>query len=147
MHPLTDEDMREDVLQLLNSRFKGRDIPIAYRILARNPELLKKFIEFRDEIMRKGVIDPTLKEKIAVKVSEVNRCEACYTIHKSKLKTTEPENEFEEKILEFAEKAARERGKAKLNIDLSDDEALELFMVISLYMFLNTFNNLIWCTR
>ncbi len=143
MRPLADEEMQEDVLQLLKNRFKGREIPNAYRILARNPELLKKFIEFRDEIMKKGKLDPTLKEKIAVKVSEVNQCEACYTIHKSKLKTTEPENEFEEKILEFAENAARKRGEAKLNIDLSDDEALELFMVVSLYMFLNTFNNLI----
>ena len=54
---LTDEEMPKEVLDVLAKRFEGREIPAAYRILARNPMLLMKFIEFRDEIIVNGKLD------------------------------------------------------------------------------------------
>ena len=46
---LNDKVIDTELLNYLNERFKGREIPEAYRILARNPKLLFKFIDFRDE--------------------------------------------------------------------------------------------------
>ncbi len=37
----------------------------------------------RDEIMTNGKLDPILKEKIAIKVSTVNKCNPCYVIKRS----------------------------------------------------------------
>ncbi len=119
---------------MLVSRFKGREIPAAYRILARNPVLLMKFAEFRDEIMANGKLDPILKEKIAVKVSTVNECNPCYVSHKRKLEMSgRSENAEDEKgsaALRFAELAAMNRGKvsdevfAELIKHFSEDEVL-----------------------
>jgi len=144
---LEDKEMREDVLSILSARF--REIPKAYRILARKPDVLFSFIKFRDEVMKKG-IDPKLKEMIAVKVSEVNACNACYTIHMKKLGCVNFECDERTKVaLRFAEEAAI--GKGKVSSDAfeellkyySEDEALEIVLVVCLYMFLNTFNNLL----
>ena len=146
--PLKDEEMREDVLSLLLKRFT--EIPKAYRILARKPDILFTFLAFRDEIMKKGSLDPKLKEMIAVKVSAANECNPCYTIHMKKLGDVNFE-ECDEKTkaaLKFAEEAATKRGKVGSDAfdDLSkyydEDEILEITLVVSLYMFLNTFNSL-----
>ncbi len=63
--PLLNNEMCEDVFNFLNNRFK--EVPKAYRILARKPEVMFKFVDFRDEIMKKGILNPKLKELIAVK--------------------------------------------------------------------------------
>jgi alkylhydroperoxidase family enzyme len=146
--PLSDEEMREDVLSLLSERFTK--IPKAYRILARKPEVLFSFLEFRDEIMKKGSLDPKLKEMIAVKVSAANECNPCYTIHMKKLGDVcfEECDEKTKAALKFAEEAAKKRGKVgsnafdNLSKYYSEDEILEITLVVSLYMFLNTFNSL-----
>ncbi len=107
VRPLTNEGIPKNVLDMLVNRFKGREVPAAYRILARNPALLMKFAEFRDEIMVNGKIDPILKEKIAIKVSTVNECNPCYISHKKKLemsgRSENWENEKERVALRFAE--------------------------------------------
>jgi len=151
--PLADEEMPKEILDMLAERFKGREIPIAYRILARNPVLLTKFIEFRDEIMAKGKLDPILKEKIALKVSAVNECNPCYLSHRKKLEILGclegKETEKERVALRFAEIATMNRGKvsddtfAELFEHFSEEEVMEITLVISLYMLLNTFNNML----
>ncbi len=153
VHPLRDEEIPKDILNMLLERFKGREIPTAYRILAKNSKLLMKFIEFRDEIMMNGKLDPILKEKIALKVSATNECNPCYISHKKKLemlgRSESEENERERVALQFAELAALSRGKiadekfAELFKHFSEEEVLEITLVISLYMFLNTFNNML----
>ncbi len=153
MRPLGMDEIPEPIANLLASRFKGREIPAAYRVLARNPNLLKKFIEFRDEIMLNGRLDPILKEKIALRVSAVNECNPCYRSHKRKLEMLgcpeDGESELENAALRFAEIASMRRGKvgsdalSELSKYFSDEEILEIVLVVSLYMFLNTFNSIL----
>ncbi|MBO8180570.1 MAG: carboxymuconolactone decarboxylase family protein [Archaeoglobus sp.] len=153
VRPLTNEEILEIVLEMLVNRFKGRENPAAYRILARNPVLLMKFAEFRDEMMMNGKLDSILKEKIAIKVSTVNECNPCYVSHKMKLeisgRSENAKDEKERAALRFAELAAMNRGKvsdemfAELFKHFSEEEMLEITLVISLYMFLNTFNSLL----
>ncbi len=152
VRPLNDDEITAELLRFLKNRF-GDNIPAAYRVLARFPELLFKFVEFRDEIMKKGKVESVLKEKIALKVSEVNSCNPCYVSHKRKLEALggreEAENEREKVLLEFVENAVLNRGKAdassfeRLLKFFDESEVLEICLVVSLYMFLNTFNNLV----
>ena len=154
VQPLNDDKIDPRILEMLKERFKDREIPTAYRILARNPSVLLKFIEFRDTIMKKGVLDPILKEKIALRVSAVNSCEPCLLSHKKKLELLnvdcDAKDEYEATVLEFAERIALNRGKINnlKDIKLNEDEILEIALVTSLYMFLNTFNNLlVWTSQ
>ena len=152
VRPLNDDEIPAELLRFLKNRF-GDNIPTAYRVLARFPELLFKFVEFRDEIMKKGRVESVLKEKIALKVSEVNSCNPCSVSHKRKLEALgcreEAENEREKVLLEFVENAVLNRGKAdassfeRLLKFFDESEVLEICLVVSLYMFLNTFNNLV----
>ncbi|ADC64511.1 alkylhydroperoxidase like protein, AhpD family [Ferroglobus placidus DSM 10642] len=151
VRPLSDEELPAELLRFLKDRF-GSKIPTAYRVLARFPDLLFKFVEFRDEIMKKGRVERVLKEKIALKVSEVNDCNPCYVSHKRKLEALggreDAEDEREKVLLEFVEKAVLNRGKVDSSLEkllrfFDEDEALEVCLVVSLYMFLNTFNNLV----
>ncbi len=153
VRPLKDEEMPREILDVLQERFKGRNIPTAYRILARSPRLVMKFINFRDEVMKGGKIDPVLKEKIALKVSEINECSPCYVSHKRKLEvlnaSESAESEREKVALDFVEAAVLNRGKVnddafnELLRHFDEDEVLEIALVVSLFMFLNTFNNLL----
>lgn len=158
------ENMDENILKILIDRFGGEEnIPNAYRILAENPDILLKFMAFRDEIMKDSSVGRTLKEMIAVKVSLVNQCNACYLGHVKKLRKIFGDSaekvlagessgmigEREKAALRFAEEAARNKGKIdgdtvkELKEHFNRNEVLEIFLVVSLYMFLNTFNNLL----
>ncbi len=142
-----------DIQRLLEERFGGRDIPEAYRILARKPETLMRFIEFRDSIMASEKLESVLKEKIALAVSRVNDCNPCLISHSKKLEMLgediEPANERERVATSFAARIAMARGKVEEEeiqrvLEFFDyDELLEIALVASLYMFLNTFNNLL----
>lgn len=150
---LKDFEIDAGTIKILKERFKGRDIPDAYRVLARNAEVLKTFIGFRDALMAEGKVNSILKEKIALAVSRVNECNPCYMSHSKKLEmlkvTPEAENEKEGAAIEFATDIAMKRGKVgKESIQdvlrvFDEDEILEIALVTCLYMFLNTFNNLI----
>ena len=141
-----------DAEKMLDDRFKGREILKAYRILATRPEILARFIELRDSIMGSGKVEAVLKEKIALAVSEVNSCNPCLISHSRKLEMMgvgrEPANEKERAALSFAAKVALTKGKVgdeeiqEILDFFDDDEFLEIILVVSLYMFLNTFNNL-----
>ncbi|AAB91257.1 conserved hypothetical protein [Archaeoglobus fulgidus DSM 4304] len=142
-----------DIERMLEERFRGREVPEAYKILSRRPETLLRFIEFRDSIMAEGKLNPILKEKIALAVSKVNYCNPCLISHSRKLEmmgeSIEPLNEREKAALSFAAKIAITKGKLEDEeiqkiLEIFDyDELLEIALVASLYMFLNTFNNLL----
>ena len=109
---------------------------------------MRKFIDFRDGVMKEGKLSPILKEKIALKVSEINNCMPCYVSHRKKLENPDPENDLEELALDFVEVAVKRGIVDSKTINnllerFDEDEVLEIVLVICLYMFLNTFNNLL----
>jgi len=150
---LKDHEIDAEIVHILKERFKGRDIPDAYRVLARNAEVLKAFIDFRDTLMAEGRVSSILKEKIALAVSKANECNPCYLSHSRKLEmlkvTPKAENEKERAAIKLAVDIAMRRGEVggeeiqKLIGVLDEDEIFEIALVACLYMFLNTFNNLI----
>ncbi len=152
--------IKEKLSVYLEKRF-GRNIPEFYRVYMNTPELLERFIAFRDSVMKGGKLSRELKEKIAYLVSILNECEACSVAHRKHLKEYGcPEKEIKAlELLQFHELNERESVALKAVYEavtskkMSDKtmeslkrlydkaEIIEIVSVISLYMFLNTFNN------
>jgi len=149
----------EKLKEKLNSRFKGR-IPEFYQVYLQTPHMLEKFLAFRDAVMKEGELSPVLK-KIAFLVSVLNRCEACSIAHRKHLNELgcsaleiEAIERLEPGRLDAREavalKAAFEAVQNKrisettfqeLREKFKEKEIIEIVSVVSLYMFLNTFNN------
>lgn len=45
-----------------------------FRTMAHRPELMRQSIQLLETAMRRGTVDPALKELLAVRVSQVNHC-------------------------------------------------------------------------
>ncbi len=45
-----------------------------FRVMAQRPELARDSIRLLETSMRTGIVDPALKELLAVRVSQVNHC-------------------------------------------------------------------------
>lgn len=64
------KDLYEDM-----KKSRGWDqVPLIWRVMARNPNYLKANWERYQTIMMEGSIEPKVKEMIALSVSMVNRC-------------------------------------------------------------------------
>ena len=57
------------------------EIPNFWKSLANNPETLKRTWTSLQQIMKKGALDPVVKELIYVAVSITNGCEYCIKSH------------------------------------------------------------------
>ena len=150
----------EKLKEKLNSRFKGR-IPEFYQVYLQTPHMLEKFLAFRDAVMKEGELSPVLKEKIAFLVSVLNNCEVCSTAHRKHLNELgcsaleiEAIERLEPGRLDAREAVAlkatfealqnkriSESTLQELRKKFKEREIIEIVSVISLYMFLNTFNN------
>lgn len=69
-------------------------VPLIWRVMAKNPEYLKANWERYQAIMMAGVLNAKVKEMIALTVSMVNHCSYCTDSHwfaLQKMGVTEPE--------------------------------------------------------
>ena len=60
---------------------KIKKIPNFWKILANNPETLERTWTSLQQVMKKGALDPMIKELIYVAVSITNNCEYCIKSH------------------------------------------------------------------
>ena len=60
---------------------KIKKIPNFWKTLANNPETLKRTWTSLQQVMKKGALDPMIKELIYVAVSITNNCEYCIKSH------------------------------------------------------------------
>ncbi len=60
---------------------KIKKIPNFWRALANNPETLERTWNSLQQVMKKGALDPVVKELIYVAVSITNNCEYCIKSH------------------------------------------------------------------
>jgi len=51
------------------------NVPNLFRVMGRRPELLSSFNAHFGQVMSKGLLEPRLKELLAVRVSEINGCD------------------------------------------------------------------------
>ncbi len=160
--PITVEKATPEIKKVLAElhEYYG-NIPMIYRVIVRKPDITKALFQLKKSIMESGRIDKITKEKMAVIVSIVNKCQPSAEAHINNLKKlnvgqTEIESlkkldfskyEEEESVLfEFTAKASSnppeitsELFETLKNI-YNPTEIVEIVNVIALYKYLNTIN-------
>ena len=82
--PINEKQAKGKVKKLFNEIKKTRKIkkiPNFWRTLANNPETLERTWTSLQQVMKKGSLDPVVKELIYVAVSITNNCEYCIKSH------------------------------------------------------------------
>lgn len=132
-----------------------------YRVMAHMPEVLAAFPKLYGSIMGPGTLERRLKEMVYLAVSTVNECKYCTAAHrKAALKAglsdqeiDDIESETNQKFTPTEQTAlhyAREMTRAcadefgtreHLREQFSEEQLVELTMVIAMANFTNRFNN------
>jgi uncharacterized peroxidase-related enzyme len=167
--PVVDALARDQVPEPLKSLYDdlatryGR-VPAIAGVMAHRPEALAAFVPLLAAIMRGGSVDPRYKELAYLKTSLVNGCEYCTRAHiagaqrigltdahvqalifyeKSPLFT-----EAEKAVILYADRLTRAAGAGLRDADLgelrrhfSEEQIVELTLVVCLANFTNRFNN------
>ncbi len=58
----------------LDAATSFRTMSTLFRTMAHRPELMKHSMQLLETVMRTGTVETTLKELLAVRVSQVNHC-------------------------------------------------------------------------
>ena len=82
--PIEENDAKGKVKEIYDEIKKVRqikEIPNFWKSLANNPETLERTWTSLKQVMKKGALDPVVKELIYVAVSITNGCEYCTRSH------------------------------------------------------------------
>ncbi len=82
--PMNEKNAKGKVKKIFDEIKRSRKIkkiPNFWRSLANNPETLERTWNNLQQIMKKGALDPVIKELIYVAVSITNSCEYCIRSH------------------------------------------------------------------
>jgi uncharacterized peroxidase-related enzyme len=132
-----------------------------YRVMANRPEALKAFVPFYSAIMGPGVVERRLKLLLYLTVSIANGCAYCIdsntpSAHKSGVTGeeiaaihSEHDENFppaEQAAIAYARSLTRsahvaEAARDALSVHFSDEQIVEITMVIAMSNFTNRFNN------
>ena len=142
----------------------GATLPTSFHVMAHRPRVLEQFQGFFGAIMREGDVDPGLKQLIAHVVSRSAGCRYCqahtghfaHTLAGVEIAKIEAVWEFEQSPLyDEAERVAlrlaaaagtipngaTDEHFAELHRHYSESEIVEIVSVISIFGFLNRFND------
>ena len=82
--PIEENEVSGKVKEIFNEIKKARkitEVPNFWKYLANNPETLERTWTSLKQVMKKGALDPVVKELIYVAVSITNGCEYCIKSH------------------------------------------------------------------
>lgn len=149
------------IYEQLGKQF-GR-MPNFFAIMAHRPKVLKHFLSFYASVMADGTIEAKYKELAYLKVAQLNGCEYETRAHTAAAKKAGVTDEqiremdffhrshaFEEKekaILLYTERmtrgasAMRDRTLQEMRKHFSEDQIVELTLVIAIANFTNRFND------
>ena len=71
----------KEIYQEIKSVRQITEVPNFWKSLANNPETLERTWASLQQVMKKGALDPVVKELIYVAVSVTNGCEYCIKSH------------------------------------------------------------------
>jgi uncharacterized peroxidase-related enzyme len=163
--PVPSEKASDDLRATYESLTKrtGR-VPDFYGVMAHHPAALKNFVPLYASVMNEGTLERRYRELAYLKTSHLNGCEYCMRAHTPGAKragvTPEqiealPFNErsphFDEKdkaVLLYAERMTRAAGAglrdmavSELKRHFTEDQIVELALVVCMANFTNRFNN------
>jgi len=136
-------------------------VPEWVKVMAYKPEILKEFVELFEVIMkRKGEIEPVLKWKIALVVSQTLKCPFCIDVSEKMLKTMGLKEEIIEKIKTGEGRPETEKEILELIKDVTLDghldkpelfekmkekftpsQIIEIISIMGFFNYINRFNN------
>ena len=82
--PIPENDAKGKVKEIYDEIKRTRqitEVPNFWKNLANNPETLERTWASLQQVMKKGALDPMVKELIYVAVSVTNGCEYCIKSH------------------------------------------------------------------
>ena len=160
VHQVTDEEVKGEARKLFENIKKSTgQVPKWMRVMANCDDVLVGFFTMFKAIMDDAPVDKKLKWRVALKVSDLNKCEYCVSVAKSQLKsfglTDQEVADIENHPLSQEEQAAMDyaiaSSKHAYNIDpaiikkakqyYSDEQLVELTSVVGLFNFINRFND------
>ena len=71
----------KEIYEEIKSVRQITEVPNFWKTLANNPESLERIWSSLQQVMKKGALDPVVKELIYVAVSVTNGCEYCIKSH------------------------------------------------------------------
>ena len=95
--PIEENEAQGKVKEIYDEIKKVRqitEIPNFWKSLANNPETLERTWTSLQQVMKKGALDPLVKELIYVAVSVTNGCEYCIKSHSLSAKKKGATNEM-----------------------------------------------------
>jgi len=136
-------------------------VPEWIKVMAYKPEILKEFVELFEVIMKKkSEIEPVLKWKIALVVSQTLKCPFCVDVSEKMLKTMglreeiiekikrgEGESETEKEILELIKDVTLDGHLdkpelfEKLKEKFTPSQIIEIISIMGFFNYINRFNN------
>lgn len=160
VHLVTDDQVKGQARDLFEQMKKSTGkVPKWMRVMANCDDILIGFFTMFKAIMDDAPVEKDLKWKLALRVSDLNKCEYCVSVAKFQLKAF---GLSEEEMAKIESSFATDREKAALeyaehstqhayNIDpevmkrvkkhFSDEEIVELTSVVGLFNFINRFND------
>lgn len=149
----------KEILEQIKAQ-RGK-VPNIFKAMANSPAATEAYLNF-SQTLSKGVLDPKLKEQIALSVAEENKCDYCLAAHsviasKAGLSADEitasrrssASNPKSDAGLKFAQTVIRKKGhisdeefqKVK-SAGFSDAAIVEMIMVICQNIITNYFNHI-----
>ncbi len=136
-------------------------VPNMFLNMGNAPAVLSGYLAF-SEAASHTTIGPKLREQISLVVSDTNECDYCLAAHSAiggalglkkeditAARKGESSSPKDQAILQFAKKMVENRGHMKdaevaelKKAGVSDEEMLEIVMLVSLNIFTNYFNHL-----
>jgi uncharacterized peroxidase-related enzyme len=157
--PSLEKNQVEEIAKEVYEKFEKETgkVPEWVKVMAHSPKVLKEFTELFKAIMGENKIEPLLKWKIALVISETLKCPFCVSVTQKMLKLLGANEEMIEKIknLSTEDKEILELVKditldghldqpelfEKLKGKFNEAQIVEIISVIGLFNYINRFNN------
>lgn len=162
VNSVTEEKASPKVKLIYDLLLKKMDrVPNIFLNMGNAPAVLEGYLAFSDAANHAS-LSPKLREQISLVVGQANQCDYCLSAHSAiagslglkqsdilsarKGNASSPKDQA---ILQFAKKMVESRGKMKdaeiaelKKAGVSDEEMLEIVLLVSLNIFTNYFNHL-----
>ena len=154
-----EKDQINEIAKEIYERFEKETgkVPEWAKVMAHRPEILKEFVELFKAIMGPGTIEPLLKWKIALVVSQTLKCPFCVDVSEKMLKKLGADEETLKKIKEMSTKEKEILELVKdvtldghldqpelfdmLKEKFNEAQIIEIISVMGLFNCINRFNN------
>lgn len=159
---ITPESAHGELQQIYqNLEKKLGKVPNIFQIMGNSPAALKAFLGFNEAVSHFH-LSPTLREQIALTVSQANHCQYCLSAHSAigknlgmgeqeilDARQTKSRDKKTQAILTFSKEVVQKQGHIStdalhhlLEAGVTESELVEIILVINLTMLTNYFNHI-----